>query len=524
MATDASGWGNSYSQTNPWHDALLSNLTKSGQTGTPDPLANDPLTSSTTTSASRMLGSATPAPQQGGTLAQSLTGGSGTASSAGAYPSFNTMMRSAAPPVATQAAAPTYTASQGTPLAAQPAAVNATGPTDYSRVGSWNNAYQGPSIVTLRTQSGDDAYYQFDAKTGGYTLAGVYSKDGYALNSGAIVTEGGRIPDGATRNIRGGNMLGDAIITGTLPNGNQYTYADGKLTEYTHAGSLTGDQRAGATQMSLGGGTQVDNTGAGASGILNNVNQAYSGNVDAYRNDYTKQSTNMAAAQAQAQTQSDSAYILNYMVQNNGALPPVYKPGMSGVPMSQAAFDAAAAEYKANNSSSYLRDATFKAPDTSAVDQNGLAALLSLNSQYRTGAMGADTAAYQASGAANSIYQSGQNTLAHNADYADKYNVNLGVYNDAVTKSFEANKQAIGQKLNQDIQSMGDLLLQLQQGAQQLGTQSQQAITQQIRNLRNQISDYQVAAAQLGANNDRVVKMGTAILELGGQLASAGAA
>ncbi len=563
MSSVQSGWGSTYNNpvgsATPWHDALLTSMANSGQTGQTDPMANNPMTSSTTTSAARMLGTATPpAPSDamgnsGGMLAQSLSSAApaassgSTASSAGNYPTYNSMMASpsklvapgthttagygsaplpapapAAAPAAPPSANSAYTVSQGTPLAGTTTpnanagqtvlngdgtmstvapttttgaiAPGAAGSEGYNQVGDWTNSASDAglaNIVSVRTQDGNYAYYQFNGQTGQYGYANTYDKNGNLVQT-------------SIDQLR--NQFGTGQATGYGPS------------------TLTAAQRAGAVSGSLGGGVQIADNQAGSSNSLGSVNAAYSTGETAYRNAYNTHQTAAQAAQQQGQLSSDTSYILNYMIQNHGALPPVNQPGRTGVPMTQAAFDAAQQQYTANNSAQFANGQALKAPDTSAVDQNGLAALASLNSQYSTGANGADAAAQQAAGGNVFAQQGGQNLLAHNSDYAGKFNANLATYNDAVTKQAAADTNATGQKLNQDIQSMSDMLNQLQQSAGQLGTQSQQQVQAEILSLQKQISDYQTAAAQFGANTHHVAGIAMGILQAGGSLATAGVA
>lgn len=508
MSSASTGWASNFGTLTPWKDQALAGSASTTGTaeGDVNRFTNDG-SSPVTSSASRMLGTATaqPASQQGGTLAQSLTAGLGTMNRA------TGVTTGAIPGQVKTAATPTYTVSQGTPVSQ--AAANSTGPADLSAYGS---TYTGPQVVTVRTNSGNQAYYQFDPKTGQYVLAGVYDGQGNALNSGSTTTIGS-IPAGAHV-----QQMANGIATGTLANGNNFSYVNGRLTEYTSVNSLTAAQRAGAVGTSLGGGTQVDETKAGS--YASSINQAYATQEGQYQNAYTAAQTAAQAANAQANDASDTAYILDYMVAHNGQVPGVNRPGMTGVPMSQTAFDAAAQQYQANNAAQFTNAVSLQAPDTTAVDKNSLAALFSLMSQGQTGVAGADSAAQQAALGTAGTYQAGQNLIAHDKDYADKYNTNLATFADAVTKQSAADTNATGQKLSQDITNVSDMLNQLQQAAQQLGTTSQQAISSQIQNLQNQISDYQVAAAQYGANSSQATTLARGILSAGGSLASAGLA
>jgi leucyl-tRNA synthetase len=119
------------------------------------------------------------------------------------------------------------------------------------------------------------------------------------------------------------------------------------------------------------------------------------------------------------------------------------------------------------------------------------------------------------------MYQSGQNQLARNADYATKFNTNLAAYNQAVTNQYQADTNSTGQKLYNDIQSMSDMLQQLQQSAGQLGTSSQQAVQAQITHLQNQIADYNQAANQQNASLTNLANVAKGILSGGGAVASA---
>lgn len=487
MSSLATGWANNFGTMTPWKDQAQATSDASAmgtqgsgttQSGMTDPLANNPATTTNTTSAARMLGTAAPQPaaQQGGTLAQTLTGGLGMMNRA-------TGVATAAQPGQVNAAAtPTYTVSQQAPVGQ--AAVNSTGPANLAQYGG---TYTGPQIVSVRTNSGNTAYYQFNPQTGQYTLANVYRPDGTLLTT-------------ALDNIRQQYGTGEATGYGT--------------------GTLTADQRAGAVGTSIGGGSQPLDSRAGA--YAGSINQAYATQEGQYQNDYTAASTAATAANTQANQAADTAYILDYMVQHGGALPGVNKPGMSGVPMSQAAFDAAQQQYTANNSANFTNAVSLQAPDTQAVDKNSLAALFSLMSQGQTGAAGADAVAQQAAIGTNGTYQAGQNLIAHNQDYADKYNSNLTTFADAVNKQWTADANATGQKLSQDIMNVSDMLNQLQQSAGQLSTESQQAIQAQIQVLQNQISDYQVAAAQYGANSSQATTLARGVLQAGGSLATGG--
>lgn len=511
MAT-SDGWTNNFSTTSPWHDPIVAQQQQQqGATGTGNLYGQ-----SQQTNASRMLGTTPPANTQGGTLAQTAQPASAgwaatpavmaAPASSGHWLTYSALAQnpsklSATTPAvaaATTAAAPTsqaytmpnaskLTVSQGTPLG-QAVTGNGSANVDYSHVGNWTNNYGGASIVSVRTTDGNQAYYQFNPQTGQYQFVNVYRPDGTLAQTSLDQT--------------------------------RQQYGGGAPTGYG-SGTLTAAQMAQAEAASLGGGVQFQSSQAGNAGNVSTLNSTYQGAEDNYTKGYTDHQTAQTAAANAAQATSDQDYVLNYMIQHGGALPGSYRPGMSGVPINADAIAAAQQAYKDNNSAQFVNSTQLANPDTSAVDQNGLAAALSLNSQYRTGVGGVDAAARQSQAPMSLMYQSGQNQLARNADYATKFNTNLAAYNQAVTNQYQADTNSTGQKLYNDIQSMSDMLQQLQQSAGQLGTSSQQAVQAQITHLQNQIADYNQAANQQNASLTNLANVAKGILSGGGAVASA---
>ena len=462
-----------------------------------DSTANNPQTMTNTSSAARMLGTA--ATSSGGTLAQTANA----AQPGGGWTMAQMPMQSkldvsrGTPLVAQTTTTPNTGAFSFSPTTGltQAAGVSTTGGVapnaqgmmpNYGSVGSWTNSYSGPQVVSFRTSDGNYAYYKFNPATGQYDYAETYTQGG---------TRVGTFQQGGTNlGMLSGMTLDPAVLTDA--------------------------ERQGAQQGALGGGQQINPYTASSQATLGSVNNAFVTNEDAYKGAYTDQHDKQQAAQVQAQNTQDASYILDYMVTHGGATPPVNRPGQTGVPMSQAAFEAAAAEYKANNSASFANAAQMQTPDTSGVDQNSLAALFALNSQFQTGAGGADQAAQQANAGSALTRQAGQNLIAHNSDYAAKFNANLAAYADAVQKQGAADTNATGLKLQQDITAMSDQLQQLQQASQQLGVTQQQQVQAAIQGLQNQIAAYQAAVQQYGARSSQVMQLATGILSSGGSMAA----
>lgn len=343
----------------------------------------------------------------------------------------------------------------------------------------------GYKTVSVRTSDGNFAYYKFDPTSGRYTYAATYNKDGGIVGGGQI-----------------------------------YVDANGTYQNYT---GLSDSDRQNAVLQSLGAGQTFKTQDAG--------NQA---NIVTQLNNpaiLKWQAANTAAAANNAQTTltTQTAAALAYMQANNGALPPANKPGYSGAPdYSADALAAAQTQYQTYLQTRQSEDANAallgqyanKPIDTAAVDATSQAA----NEAYASiGASqgGTDAGAGSRLSAPAGSAIVGQGALNHQNAAASSYYTNMAAFGQALTAQSTTDATATATKLNSDVQNVQDVATSLEQNLDQLDTQTQQVVKQQLTNLQSQIAQYQYAMQHYKDNTTLIHNLAIGVLALGGAIATA---
>lgn len=342
----------------------------------------------------------------------------------------------------------------------------------------------GYKTISVRTSDGMFAYYTFDPTSGAYKFAGSYDKNG-------VQTQG-----------------------------QSYTDAQGR-TQY--ANSLSASDRQGAVLQSLGAGqTFGSGEAANQASIVTQLNNP---------SIIKWQAANSAAAANGAQTEltQQTAAALAYMQANGGALPPMYRPGMSGKPdYSQDALAAAQQQYQQYLGTRASEDANAallgvyanKPIDTAAVDATSQAA----NEAYASiGASqgGTDAGGGSRLGAPTGAAIVGQGALNHQNAAASSYYTNMQAFGQALQAQAQTDAGATSTKLNSDVQNVQDVATALESHLDQLDTQTQQVVKQQLANLQRQIEQYQYAMQNYKDNTKLIHDLAIGVLALGGAIATA---
>lgn len=221
-------------------------------------------------------------------------------------------------------------------------------------------------------------------------------------------------------------------------------------------------------------------------------------------------STNQANLSA-AQSSQSMDYYRQYLA-TNGTLPPRSRLDNSLGGQDDAVRAAALAEYQSNQASAAAITRGIAPVDTSTQDAANHASLAAVSSRYSTNLLGSNIAAFGRLYASAVPDQAGTNKQLSDEDYAQRFNQNMATFKDAVSKQAELDTNATGTKLQSDITALGDGIATLNQQVSQLGTQAGIAVGGQLNALQKQINEYREKVAQLGANNDFVVKLAKGII------------
>lgn len=245
------------------------------------------------------------------------------------------------------------------------------------------------------------------------------------------------------------------------------------------------------------------------------INQQYSQAIDAYKG-------GAATAQADANAAAQKGIVdeaVAYMTAHDGQMNPNMVLPAAAVTAAQTAYQQ---QQAANGTAFSINGASGALPvNTTTADIAGVGAQNAITSQYNTNLGGADAGAINRAAAFAHANQAGQNQITHDTAAAASFNDNLAQFGNALQAQATIDTNATGQKLNQDIQRVGDIAASLEQQIQNLDATTQQQVKGQIDNLQAQVNYYNQLVQQYGSDVGWIMNIGKGILAAGAAVAAA---
>lgn len=167
---------------------------------------------------------------------------------------------------------------------------------------------------------------------------------------------------------------------------------------------------------------------------------------------------------------------------------------------------AALAQHQTNTEDALNISKGIQPVDTSQQDAINQSSIAALASRYSTNVGKGDVGSMGRLYASALTNQTGTNKLLSDEAYAQGFNRNLSIFQDAVEKQSTLDASATGTKLQSDVQAMSDAVSKLTQQISQVGTSASQAVSQQLIDAQRLIQDYQKKASAYEANSDEAIK------------------